>query len=235
MALKIYENGIVDKYRAQHRKRFAFKDLAIALGDIEENILLMDMGVAILVINKNATVLNSVASLFFRNVVNGHCLIVSGRELDPEIFWETITKENCHYDLDFFEQNLMVGIKETLEIFQMVLDKNKESLKPVKNVFYAKVPQYESMNEEEKKFMKNFFNATVQRMEKYNNENEETNFQDLILFEENDFVIKFPKEKKEVEGFMESVIDYYMEKEQFEKCEILTNALNFAKSTEKLV
>ncbi len=158
MAIKIYSNKIVDRYRSQYKEKFELKDLAIALAIPEEQLYFIDMGILILVFDKESTILNSAASLFFRTPVMGDVLLLSGRELNIDVFGDILTEENCKYDIDFFENNVLLGIKDTLKVFQLVsanegdFDINNNI---AKNIFYAKPFDLTKMNKEELQFTEN--------------------------------------------------------------------------------
>ncbi len=69
----------------------------------------------------------------------------------------------------------------------------------------------------------------------FNKYESDTKLSDLILMEEQDFIVKFPEDPIEIEAIINDMIKYFVKKEKFKKCQILKNAISYAKENKKLV
>lgn len=234
MAVKIHLNGVMNLKKPLSSDKYDLNELAIELQTEIENLNIADMGPFVLITDNLQKEINSVATIFFRFPVGGDVLLVSGNEIGEKKY---ITKENTKYEVTETEAGIIKSIKDTIAIYQMVMDDKEidDSNFPKSIYYYDPDKIVEEENEEEIEFTTEFFNSAYKTIEDYKRKkSSDLKLADLILLEDHDLVVKFPPNNKKIEKIFKNMIDYFIEQEEYEKCSILEKTLKHSKDNDKL-
>jgi len=236
MAVKIEIEGDIKKIKP---KNIIFDDISL-IEIFPNGYQFIDMGLFIVIINDSSVIskMNKIASLFLRYPVYGEILMVSGKELNKNIF-KIVTKENTKFNQNDFDEGIVNLLKETIMTFKIITSADEnvkgQQFNIATNEFYDKKQilalnpnklRESSQDEEDKKFIIEFYAQAFEQLKI-----KPKNLQDIILYDDPFYLIQFTEGR--VIETLEIMVEYFIEKEEFEKCAVLRDIIKENKEIDK--
>lgn len=246
MALKITKDGEILYKRTENGKKFNKSLIAKEINTNLNNIKIINVEYYIIAINKldknKNNKFNPIASIIMNYEIYGDILVIPGQELDDDIL-KKYPSIILNYEPKIIETKFIFTLKETLKVFEKVanyyninmsFEYNNNNINANFNDLSKEIIYFNPdkinlnkiyNNKEIKDFIDEIFNSILLSLKTYffnkrKNKNKNT---DLILFEDNESIIKFTPEKEKITKTLNILMQYFIKKEEYEKCSDIKN------------